>query len=126
MQGVESHKALLGTEVMKWVYFGVIIYAPALVWSVLLLPVLFKWSGIHRFWGRTLISGLLLTLIPYPLTYFICRKSGLNCPANIGQVADFIVMTGTVFMGLVLAGVWNKGFDRMLRKAYARENKSAG
>lgn len=101
---------------MKWFYFALVTYAPALVWSVLTLPILFKYSAIHRFWPKTLAAGVLLSAIPYPLAYYVCRKVGFSCPSNIGPITDFLVMTGTVCLGVVLAGIWNLGFDRMLRK----------
>lgn len=106
---------------MKWFYFVLVTYAPVLVWSIMALPVLFKYPGIHRYWRKTVSAGFLMTAIPYPLGYYLCRKIGLSCPSSMGATADFLVMTGTVLLGIALAGLWNTGFDRMLRKAYQRD-----
>jgi predicted acetyltransferase len=109
---------------MKWLYFALVTYAPVLVWSVLGLPVLFKYPGIHRHWRKTVSAGFLMSAIPYPLAYYLCRKVGFSCPAATGSMADFLVMTGTVLLGIALAGLWNAGFDRRLRKAYQRDGRT--
>jgi hypothetical protein len=101
---------------MKWGYFIIMTYSPALIWSILTLRVLFKYPRIHQVWPKTLLAGVLLSAAPYPLGYYLCRKVALSCPASIGPVTDFLVMTGAVLIGLVLAGVWNKGFEALLRK----------
>lgn len=101
---------------MKWGYFIIMTYAPALLWSIFTLPVLFKYPRIHRVWPKTLLAGILLSSAPYPLGYYLCRKTALSCPASIGSVTDFLVMTGAVLIGIVLAGVWNTGLDALLRK----------
>jgi hypothetical protein len=101
---------------MKWFLFAVVTYAPTLVWSLLTLPLLIKWPRIHKAWKRNLVAGAALTLLPYPLGYLLCHKSGLGCPGDFGKAADFAVMTGTVLLGFVLAGVWTRGLGVLMSR----------